>query len=318
MNSRLVMSHLAVALLGLGLGYGIFASGGGVGFRTLARPEDPVAALAAAIKIEDAQARTQALLDFFSTADPSWAARLRAEVNQPESDLVLDEIGETLFASWWAKSDPQAAFENLVDPAWANRHPWLREVMKAWVASDPVRAAEAAGRLPPNPDRGRIEATRILVEHWWDKPVSTDPAPLLALIHTLEVKPRAAAIAQLIETSIKLRGLDTTEQFVESLPKDGDFGVDVQQEMLARFGQALLDRDVDRAIRWAERNGQGRNGSGILRHLAFSWGVKDGPAAMNWAINLPETSERPGIILRVWLSFRQAHPDESRDCLRCP
>ena len=317
MNARLLSSHLAVAILAFGLGYAVFSYGEGKASSAgkLQRLDDPVAALTDALRIEDAPARTQALLDFFAAADPAWAERLRAEVNQPGSELILDEIGETLFAQWWAKSDPEAAFKNIVDPAWANRHPWIREVMRAWVASDPSRAAEATASLPPNPDRGQVEATRILVQHWWDKQANSDPGPLLVLIHKLEVVPRASAIHILIQNSIKKRGIDVTEKFVESLPQADALGVDVPQEMLGRYGQALLDVDVERAKRWAEKHGQGRDGAGILRHLAFSWGVKDGAAAMDWATGLPDSPQRAGIILRVWLSYRQAHPDESRDWL---
>ncbi len=85
--------------------------------------------------------------------------------------------------------------------------------------------------------------------------------------------------------------------------------------MLARYGQVLIDHDVDRAIRWAEKHGQGRDGAGILRHMAFSWGTKDGAAAMNWAMNLPDTPERPAVLMRVWLSYRESRPEEAAEWL---
>ena len=36
---------------------------------------------------------------------------------------------------------------------------------------------------------------------------------------------------------------------------------------------------------------------------------------MDWAIHLPDSPQRAGIIMRVWLSYREAHPDESRNWL---
>ncbi len=315
MKTGLVVSHLCVALLAFALGRLCFPSQATMD-RDVERPADPVAAFSEAAQIEDPHARTRALLDFFAAADPAWAERLRDEMNRPESKLILDEIGETLFASWWAKSDPQAAFDTPVHPAWSNRNPWIREVMRAWVAVDPARAAEAADGLPPNPDKGKVEATRVLVEHWWDKPGSNDPAPLFALMDTLEVMPRAGAVQAVIQNLIKERGLDATEQYLDSLPEQDDpSGISLQQELLARYGQALIDLDVDRAVRWAETHGQGRDGSGVLKHLAFSWGRKDGPAAMNWALRLPETPQRASIILRVWLSFRDTEPDRASEWL---
>jgi hypothetical protein len=315
MKSRMIASHVVVALLAFALGYAIHSSQTGTGHGPIARPDDPVAALAEILQISDAHARTQALLDYFAAADPAWAERVRAEIEPTESKIVLDEIGETLFASWWARSNPKAAFEQRVEPAWRNRNPWLREVMLAWVASDPTRAAEAAATLPQNPDRGIVEAVRVLVDHWWDAPAAPDSKPLVDLIRKLEVVPRAGAIQRLIELSIEHRGIDATEQFVESLPEEDDIGVSVQQEVLARFGQALVEHDVDRAILWANEHGQGRKGSGILRHLAFSWGQKDGPRAMQWAMGLPDSMERPAILYRVWLSFRQSRPEEAAQWL---
>jgi hypothetical protein len=311
MNVRSFISHALVALLAFGIAYAVVAPRDEKR-PAMDRPADPVAAFAEILALEEPHARTQALLDFFAVADPAWAERLRAEVSKEDgSGLMLDESAETLFASWWAKTDPKAAFEGRVDPGWANRHPWLREVMRTWASSDPQSAAEAASSLPPNPDRGRVEATRILVEHWWDQPAGAEIGPLYALIGEMPVMPRAGAIQRLIEKSIEHQGIDATEQFIEALPHEDAFGASVQQEMLARYGQALLNHDVERAKKWALEHGQGRDGSGILRHLAFTWGAKDGPTAMGWATTLPDGPERAGIVMRVWLSFRNAHPDEA-------
>lgn len=314
MNARAIATHLGVAVLAFALGYAVFSNRAG-STPEIRHSDDPVAEFAEIVQIEDAHARARGLVDFFASADPAWAERLRDAVDPAESKIVLDEIGEILFASWWARSNPEAAFERRIDPAWRNRNPWLREVMIAWSATDPTQAAKAANTLPPNPDRGVVEAVRILVDHWWDKPESADPTPLLDLIRKLEVVPRAGAIQRLIELSMKHRGVEATEAFVESLPEEEDIGVSVQSEVLARFGQSLLEYDKDHAIRWANKHGRGRKGSGVLRHLAFSWGQKDGPEAMQWAMNLEDETQRPAIVYRVWLSFRQEKPEEAAQWL---
>lgn len=314
MNARAITTHFGVAVLAFALGYAVF-SARKEGESAIRHSDDPTAEFAEIVQIQDAHARAKALLDFFASADPAWAERLRAEVDPQASEIVLDEIGEILFASWWARSNPEAAFENRIDPAWRNRNPWLREVMIAWSAKDPAQAAVAANTLPPNPDRGVVEAVRILVDHWWDKPESANPTPLVDLIRKLEVVPRAGAIQRLIELSMKHRGVEETEKFVESLPEEEDIGVSVQSEMLARFGQALLDYDKPHAIRWANKHGRGRKGSGVLRHLAFSWGKENGPEAMDWAMKLEDETQRPAIIYRVWLSFRQEKPEEAAQWL---
>lgn len=314
MNARLISSHLVVAALALALGYVLFSQRAG-DRSPVGGTDDPVAAFSEILEIPDAHTRTQAMLDFFAAADPAWAERLREAIDPATSKLVLDEVGETLFASWWARSNPALAFERRLDPAWANRNPWIRETMRAWAATDPAAAAAAANALPPNPDRGIVEATRVLVDHWWDGPNAPDPQPLLDLIQKLEVVPRTGAVQRLIELSIQNRGIDGTERFVESLPQPESLGVSVQNELLARFGQALLDHDVERARQWALKHGEGRDGAGVLRHLAYTWGQKNGPEAMAWSMGLPDTPHRPGVVYRVWLSFRQTKPEEAAQWL---
>jgi len=311
MNARLVISHLAVGLLGLVLG--LAATGGIPGLR---RPiGDPVAALGEAAAIDDPQARTRALLDFFAAADPAWATDLRDAVNTVESQIFLDEVGETLFAGWWAKADPKAAFDRRIDPAWPNRHPWLRETMRAWVKRAPTDAAAAAGTLPPNPDRGKVEVARVLVEHWWDDPNNDDAAPILVVINALDLRTRASAIVRLLQKSIEKRGIPSTEELVESIPETDDLAFDVRQEMFSRYVQLLAERDAEEAVRFAKEHEHDREGLGVMRHLAFTWGGKDGPAAMRWAVNLPDRASRNRILLRAWLSFRHAQPDAAAEWL---
>lgn len=316
MSKGSLVSHLAVAVAAFGLGWALFGAGHPGAKLDRMAGADPVAAFSEILAIPDAHERARALLDFFATADPAWAEPLRAAVNQPDGKLMLDETGEQLFASWWVRFDPKAAFEQRADPPWGNRHPWLREVVSTWTAADPVRAAQAADGLPENPDLGRVEAARALVDHWWDQSASVDPAPLLAVLQKLEVMPRAGAVQRLLAVSIEKRGLDATEEFVETLPRPDELGISVENEIYARYAQALVERDVDRAIRWGAEHGSGRDGSGILRHMAFSWGLKDGPRAMEWAMNLPpQDMDRAGTLLRAWLSFQQASPQGAEEWL---
>lgn len=313
MKTGLIVSHLGIALAAFAVGRFAFAPASSRD--SVALPDEPLAAFAEAVQIPDSHTRAQALLDFFARTDPSWADDLRAMLDEPDSKLRLDEISEALFASWWAKSDPAAAFEHRVEPGWSDRHPWVREVMLRWVASDAASAALAADTLPPNVERGKLEATRVLVDHWWDNPVANDPTPLLALLEHLEVMPRAGAVQAVIQGLIAQRGVDGAEKFVESVAQQDTADVSLPEELLARFGQALVEIDVEHAKRWAAKHGEGRDGAGVLRHLAFSWGRKDGPAAMNWALNLPDTPQRPHVILRVWLSYRDAEPDRAAEWL---
>lgn len=315
MSARLLVSHLAAALLAFGLGWGLSHSQTDARKITREATRDPAAAFANALQIEDPRARAEALAQFFEVADPAWATLLHGEVTREGTPLVLDEISETLFASWWAQADPEEAFANRVEPAWADRHPWLRQVMHEWLRRDPTSAIAAVETLPPDTALGRFEALHVLTSEWFEQEIVVDPTPLFALIRVLEPKARAGAITSLLKGSIKNRGLDATEQYVASLPKDDSAGVSVQQELMSRMGVVLLDIDVDRAVRWVEKHGQGRDGSGLPIHLAFYWGLKDGAAAMAWAMSLPDSSQRPKIIERAFHSFALAQKDVAQEWL---
>jgi hypothetical protein len=330
MNARMIVSHLVVAVGALWLGWTLATStleeaapGSAVGSSegllgssldpSLDTEQSPVSHFAELLVIEDPAERTVALAKFFRSADPAWAQRLRDEVNSEGSELVLDEISETLFASWWARSDPESAFTNRVDPAWANRHPWVRAVFREWMKVDAMAAVEAIDTLPTTPGRGRLEASRVVLDEWFQQDEVADPTPLLALLPHLEPKTRARAIKRMMTSMIETRGLEATEEFALSVPSDSDtIGTQIQPEIMARMGIALLGRDVDRAIEWANRHGEGRRGVGIRKHLAFHWGLQDGPAALQWAMGLPDSPERSAVIKRAWLSFNRKQPEEAR------
>jgi hypothetical protein len=138
------------------------------------------------------------------------------------------------------------------------------------------------------------------------------------VIKQLEPIARGGALGHLVSTMLKNEGIDATLDFVRSVPpdKDGLLGGSVQHEILARTGVALLDHDVDRAVDWAREQADGPNGIGVQKHLAYYWGIRDGRAAMEWAISLPDTAARPAVIKRAWISFGRKHTDEAREWLQ--
>jgi hypothetical protein len=316
MSARTLLTHLVVAALAFALGWSLSRGGPEAPSRQTVADADPAAAFAEILRIDDPRERTLALVSFFDRTDPSSAIMLRDVLTATESGLIVDEIAETLFAAWWAEADPAAAFANVVDPAWADRHPWVRTVTQEWVRRDPLAAVAAVESLPPGPTRGRLEAARVLLDEWFVPEDFADPTPLVGLVRQFELKPRARAVEHMLDRMIDARGIEATERFVEALPPDSDsIGVSIQQEFMARMGVALLDHDIARAQAWAAKHGHGREGVGVLKHLAYYWALKDGPAAMTWAMDLPDTPERAGVIKRAWISFGHADPEGARSWL---
>ena len=181
---------------------------------------------------------------------------------------------------------------------------------------DPLAAVAATETLPKNPGRGRLEAARVVIDTWFEQEGTADPTPILGLLNQLELKPRARGISRMIHALIETRGLDGAEAFVLAIPSDFEhLGTSLKQEAMSRLAAELLDYDVARAVRWADQQGQGRENAGVRRHLAHYWATRDGPAAMEWALSLPDDTERRVVVKRAWLSFRRTQPEAAAEWL---
>lgn len=320
MTARTILSHLLLAALAFALGWGLSGGPSGnvdrsglEGSMVVAPGEDPSTAFAQILLIEDPRRRADALVDFFDATDPKWAQLLHESVTDPEAGIVLDEIAELLFASWWAQADAPNAFGHIIDPPYGNRHPWVRAVLREWTLQDPAGAALAVNSLPPGPYRGRLDGARTVLDGWFKTEHEADYVPLLAILSELDGKQRGLATQRVLDSLVEERGIDAAEAFVTNVPDNLEsISFNLKQELMARMGVALLDEDVDRAVAWAETHAEGPRGVGIRRHLAYYWGKRDGPAAMEWAISLPETNDRPAVVKRAFMSFGRKHKEEAR------
>ncbi len=273
---------------------------------------DPAAAFATVLQIEDPIERTAELLAFFDEADTSAALILSEMLEEPDPDLIVDEITEMLFASWWARESPKAAFLHPLNPAWAERHPWMRVVFREWVRQNPAEAAIAAQNLSEGPRKGRLEGLRVIADEWLKLETPPDPAILAGVLKQLDPVTRSRAIGHFLSTLIKGRGLDPTVEFVRAFPPDESDGESVQREMQARMAVVLIDHDVDRAIAWAASFEGHPNYAGINKHLAYYWGLLQGQPALEWSLALPDSKAKRAVIKRAWMSFSGQYPDDAR------
>lgn len=318
MNGRSIVTHLGIGALAFGLGWLLAAPGTAPSSSEIGPDLDlsgePVAVFGEILRIDDPAHRAVALARFFEATDHSEAPELRELLMDPEADVIVDEIVESLFARWWAEHDPVAAFHAAVNPRWGDRHPWMREVIRVWTRREPIEAAVAVLEIPSGPARGRVEAARMAVDEWLALERMPDPRPILTVIKHLEPIARGGALQHLVETMVEKEGIDATLEFVRNVPPDPDglVGGSVQHEILARTGIVLLEHDPDRAVDWAREQADGPNGIGVQKHLAYYWGIRDGAAAMEWAMTLPKESVRNAVLKRAWVSFGRKHPDEAR------
>ena len=321
MTKRSAVSYALVAALAFGLGFLFAPKVNPPAEATTSSETDPIIAVGEILQEPDPGLRAIGLAQFFASTDPEWAPRLYAEVFRArDRDLNHDEISEILFASFWARADPEAALKHTIPPAWADRHPWVRTVFTEWVDSDPKAALDAISRLPEPPSQGRVEAARFVLEGWLDH-AELDPTPLFDVVRLLDTRARGIAIERILGSMIDQRGIDATIEFVDASTapsEDGGespLGVSVSRELIARMGVSLLDHDLARAVAWAEERGRSRETVGAIRHLAFYWARRDGPAAMTWVVGLPTFPEKPNVVRRTWSSFHRSQGEVARNWL---
>ncbi|MBJ18752.1 MAG: hypothetical protein CL933_04935 [Deltaproteobacteria bacterium] len=275
-------------------------------------PKDVEADFEKALRLSDALDRAESLVKILKQTRPEHAESLHAVlVGSP--DLVPDPLSEALLAAWWARFDPKAAFASRVNPSWAHRHPWLREVLPYWLREDPIAALKAVRSLPATPAHGKTEAIQVLVDEWFATEAG-DPTPLLLMVSGLELQPRSFATERLLVRMVEAKGHEETANWVLTLRRDADeLGSQIRNEMMGRMGVVLAKEDMALGVQWAEEHGRGPDGHGVLIHFAFHYGMHDGPGAMKWAMSLKDISNPRGVVRRAWVSFSRTNRARARE-----
>lgn len=302
MKFGLVSLVAGVALVAIG--YGIGAHFGWpqrtTSDATLVASEvaDPAAALAAILEQRDAFARSRALLELLEALEPTSAHAEALRSVLVENRDRADELAWTLVPVWWARFSPEQALNRRRAPPKSGRWPWVTAVVQEWVQRRPDAALAAVSELEL-PHDFQLAARAPLIEGWFEHD-EADPSALLDLIETTEgVRGRGDLVALFLDKLIEVRGLESTETFVESMPERGH---GFRREFHGRYVEALLTRgEMSRAISWAETHKEA--GDNAHLYLAARWGWIDGPSAMRWALGLSSGKDRDSLTERAYRSF---------------
>ncbi len=254
------------------------------------------------LRIPEANARAIALASFLERANPNDAAGLNAVLHRERRHS--DEVAEALFASWWGRFDPESALRERSQDPFEGRHPWIRSVVSEWTRKSPKDALAAVTAMPQQPWEPRQVAARALARAWFEVEGS-DPHELLDLLEGLGergeiVRARGEAVDDLLLAMIDARGFEAAEKFVESVP---DRGPGFRMELFGRLVGDLTLHDPRRAYAFAQRHLDTPHGRNTLLYLGATWGYKNGPEAMEWALALPPGHKTEKVVERAWRSF---------------
>jgi len=260
--------------------------------------------LEAVLTNPDVVVRTGQFVELLSGAPSHSAASLRDALfaRKPQ----LDDVVVTLFATWWAQHDPDAAWRDRVGPRMRGGPLWIRSVARSWAIADPEAALQVA-RSFEGPADHRVTGLLAAIEGAMESPRAIDYD---GLFRTTQLLPRDRshyeALDIIVNRMVERDGIDSTIRFTEAM-RDDLPGEDLKAQTFRRLATAITNRDPERALLWAARHTGGPYGKHLIRRIGARWGWIDGKAAMEWARDLPADLEnRDRVVLstyRGWMTF---------------
>jgi hypothetical protein len=306
-------SYILVVLLGAVVAFGI---GHRVGRSHQPSQEPPSRSKTAArdvVLVEVAAEVREVLLNPDVLERTANLARLLQRLG-PESiepvrdayDSVFMDLGEVdlvLLAEWWARHDPEGAFEWTLRE-WEAKHPAVvMMVLRAWGRSDPAAALQQARRFPAATLRHPY--TDAVIAGWEesDQPGVLDYVEGLGSGHDGQ-----RAIYVVARRKVLRDGVEAAFRWAEGLPDGED---EFKLNVFRRVASSAAEVDPEAAAAWAERHADGEYGLRLPRRVGTRWVKRDPEAAMRWLSTLPESWNRADAVretYRTWLRLGGDRP----------
>lgn len=259
------------------------------------------ARLVAILRTPDPGLRMRQLFEFFEAADSAQADELREVLVREHHDV--DQIAKVVFAEWWARFDPAAAMNRPLQQNWGGDDAWSRVVIREWARRDPQAALARALEVPKEPETVQFETYRALIQGWFDRS-DTDPDDLLPIFERFTLlRPRGELIKIWVNLMLRTRGIDYSIAYAEAMP-ESDKTLVVKQQLMGRLASLLVGDDMEKALAFANRNAATKAGDKLGWYFVSAWAQIDGPAAVAWALQLPETRISFKIVERAFVKFQ--------------
>lgn len=285
-KTALVVTVVVAAGLGLAAGYAIAVHAPELGAGTASQQISPAEAGARAREIladADALHRVGALAQLLQRAGPDALPAVREAFDAAPIDGGDVEL--VLFATWWARFDPEAAVAWTTTDWRAKYGSVLMAVYRTWAHRDPQQALERARKL-----RSPVQRKMSVEAAWagWDE--SGLPGLVEAIRALPEMVDRQEAAQVLAHRRVAALGAEEALHWAEALPEEGGF----RSMVRARVASAVAWRDPAVAADWARpqiTSGDERP-SGLARRIGTRWVRSDPEAAMAWLESLPAGEDR--------------------------
>ena len=217
---------------------------------------------------------------------------------------VLIEIGDpeiVLFVEWWARFDPEGAFQWTRTNWEANIPSVAASVARAWARIDPMAAYAVVGPLDDQ-DRPLAPYVVAVVQGWAE---SGKPG-LDEFIAQLPPGHRSRATTVTVRRKIRRDGPVPTIAWAEAAP------LEQKLRIYQRLASGLAEVDPEAARAFAEKHVSGPYGKRLPRRVATRWIRSDPEAAMNWLETLEPGFSRDDAVTEAYRRWLGRDPGRAR------
>jgi hypothetical protein len=257
------------------------------------------ASLREVLEHPDAFERAQRIAQILQRSAPEDLETLRIEFEN--ASLNQGDIEYSLFAHWWARFDPEAAFVYCDNHLRFEFPRVLLDVVRAWGRKDPIGAVESSllARRGTTSPAMADELVDALVVGWFE---SGEPG----LGEWIVQQPDSGNIARGLRAYAKMRVLkygdvETLEWIIES----PEFEPQLRRLLLAGALTVIAHQNPALAVEWMETaEERGVEIYTFMPRIARSWAHHEPQKTMEWVLQYPDFPDRERAIMgitRRWL-----------------
>lgn len=243
-----------------------------------APPLAPDATLAEALRHPDPFQRVKRVAEILETARPEELGKILATFES--APLPWGDTEYALFASWWARFDPEEAIFYCFDDEMRLNHPRaIREVLRVWGQQDPAATIASNWLIGSNPMVPGLNPAFVepFVIGWFE---SGKPG-LLEWIETLDAASKAASIGTYFRMLVLRDGTRNALEWARTAPVSQD-----TRRLFVATGLNVAARvDPVIALEFFEKAKQDAvDTRTFAARLSRGWASHDPKAAMEWVL----------------------------------
>ena len=246
--------------------------------------------------------RSERVSQFLQRANADQLEDIKAEFMV--APLDQGDIEYALFASWWARFDPEGAYIFADNEVRMEQPRVITAVMRTWAQMDPAGLVssdlftDAASKMPSF--RGAIADS--VVSGWF---ASGKPGLADFVLTQSDPETQQMALKAWVRMKILRDGERAALEWTQSLP----YHADTKRLLLASGLAIVAHQNPQLCIEWLEiARDSGIDVGTFVPRIASAWGHHDPQAAITWVLDFPASAGRFRAIQRVATKWQRQDP----------